>query len=616
MVLRQHGQPNPENMMSLPRLNRSIALLLLVCLSNCALTFSSFTSKSIFDESLTIRPLQDGRVHTVFKFDLESPLNISEETEKDVENNLPIYSFVPRSLIHLAQSSNADEIHLAINAGRWDYTKWGIPNEEEMVGIGAEVKAKLKNDHFLASSDPAHLNNQSAIPEAALKNWRTLTANMAGLFCASLDALDEKLTVVPFKKESGSSEYVSLHAMLSSEAICTENLSTLLKLLPCKTMAGLASLLKPHKFFYSDFHGMTLHLRRSHGQWKVRINVQAVFSPAIAASVKGKRDWSLEKLFGTTLKQSCPLVRHSSIKVLTPKQQLPQKNDESEDAEFRVWPIVMTPSESQDIDDDESLSDVDKLLSKAKRFAVQLRKRGSYTFDTRFSNDLNVEMTWPLEQYFAYPIAYPAQKLTTSRIFSGYGQESGMVQLTITNLEQAKERRIKYTEILPWFIKVYLHTMQEQISEEVNDKDDQIVLFSDDLDLPAIQSFNYTPSLPRARPMHLEVDLRVPPLSTVRLTFEYDKAFLRYAEHPPDAHRGFDIPPAILTMEDGTQLYTEPALVEVAVPDFSMPYNVIIFTSTLIALCAGSTLNNLIRRYTDVIEVTPASNIQTKKKAL
>ncbi|PWN32779.1 Gpi16 subunit, GPI transamidase component [Meira miltonrushii] len=605
-----------RSMISFSRLAGLAAFLILLCISICASPAASSPANSIFDESLTIRPLQDGRVHTVFKFDLESPLNGDKPTDKEYEGNVPIYSFVPRSLIHLAQSSNADEIHLAINAGKWDYTKWGIPNEEEMVGIGAEVKAKLKNDHTLASSDSSHFNNQSAIPEAALRNWRTLTANMAGLFCASLDALDEKLTVIPFKSETGSGEFVSLHAMLSSEAICTENLSTLLKLLPCKTMAGLASLLKPHRFFYSDFHGMTLHLVRTHDQWKVRINVQAVFSPAIAAGVKGKRDWSLEKLFGTTLKQSCPLIRDSSIKVLTPKLQASEIIDQNEDTEFRVWPIVMSPGESQDIDDDENLSDMDKLLAKAKRFAVQLRKRGSYTFDTRSSKDLNVEMTWPLEQYFAYPTAYPAQKLTTSRVFSGYGQESGIVQLTITNLEQAKERRIKYTEILPWFIKVYLHTIQEHISEEVDEKDDQIVLFSDDLKLPAVQSFNYTPSLPRARPTHLEVDLRIPPLSTVRLTFEYDKAFLRYAEHPPDAHRGFDIPPAILTLEDGTQLYTDPALVEVAVPDFSMPYNVIIFTSTLIALCAGSTLNNLIRRYTDVIEVTPARNVQTKKEVL
>lgn len=139
----------------------------------------------------------------------------------------------------------------------------------------------------------------------------------------------------------------------------------------------------------------------------------------------------------------------------------------------------------------------------------------------------------------------------------------------------------------------------------------------------------------------------------MRLAYEYDKAFLRYAEHPPDAHRGFDIAPATITIEqDGSgrdrgghkpmRLYTEPALVEVAVPDFSMPYNVMyvvrsgmslccdccvtashlsltlalvspsslfgysIFTSTLIALCAGSTLNNLVRKYTDLVEVDDA----------
>lgn len=133
--------------------------------------------------------------------------------------------------------------------------------------------------------------------------------------------------------------------------------------------------------------------------------------------------------------------------------------------------------------------------------------------------------------------------------------------------------------------------------------------FADDLTAPLIENLRYSPSKPRGAPLHLEATVRVPPQSTVRLRFDYDKAFLRYAEHPPDAHRGFDIAPAIIFLPGLTtgasgkmpRLYTSPGLVEVAVPDFSMPYNVIIFTSTLIALCAGSVLNNLVRKYADVV---------------
>jgi phosphatidylinositol glycan class T len=97
-----------------------------------------------FDEQLTLRPLADGRLHTLFSFVLQSGQSQDDST------SVPIYSTVPRSLIHLAKASNAQEIHLAINAGRWDYQKWGEPGAEEMVGNGAEVWAKLRRDESLS----------------------------------------------------------------------------------------------------------------------------------------------------------------------------------------------------------------------------------------------------------------------------------------------------------------------------------------------------------------------------------------------------------------------------------------------------------------------------------
>jgi phosphatidylinositol glycan class T len=113
----------------------------LLLLAAASLLFMSAVcaSEDRFDEHLTLRPLADGRLHTQFAFTLTSaPLG-------DV-GSTPIYTTVPRTLIHLARASDAEEIHLAINAGRWDYEKWGRPVEEEMVGTGAEVWAKLRND--------------------------------------------------------------------------------------------------------------------------------------------------------------------------------------------------------------------------------------------------------------------------------------------------------------------------------------------------------------------------------------------------------------------------------------------------------------------------------------
>lgn len=99
------------------------------------------------------------------------------------------------------------------------------------------------------------------------------------------------------------------------------------------------------------------------------------------------------------------------------------------------------------------------------------------------------------------------------------------------------------------------------------------------------------------------------------------KPFLRYTEHPPDAQRGWDLPPAVfipILPEDSSaydkntstqasgfnleellprKIYTPTLLVDLATPDFSMPYNVIIMSCTLIALIFGSVFNLLTRKF-------------------
>jgi phosphatidylinositol glycan class T len=101
----------------------------------------------------------------------------------------------------------------------------------------------------------------------------------------------------------------------------------------------------------------------------------------------------------------------------------------------------------------------------------------------------------------------------------------------------------------------------------------------------------YIPSQPHDRPALLQATIELPP--------EVRKAFLRYQEHPPDAQRGWDLPPAVFVPVNAPhrRIYTSALLVDLATPDFSMPYNVIIMSSTLIALVFGSVFNMLIRRF-------------------
>lgn len=103
--------------------------------------------------------------------------------------------------------------------------------------------------------------------------------------------------------------------------------------------------------------------------------------------------------------------------------------------------------------------------------------------------------------------------------------------------------------------------------------------------------------------------LTLTPNSTTSISFNIEKLFLRWTEYPPDANLGFYIPSSIITavvpdadeesslvvMKGGygvVRIYTEKLLLALPTPDFSMPYNVICLTCTVVAIAFGS-LHNL-----------------------
>lgn len=184
----------------------------------------------------------------------------------------------------------------------------------------------------------------------------------------------------------------------------------------------------------------------------------------------------------------------------------------------------------------------------------------------------------PLEQ----PLLY------AERSFIGYGQESGGVQAILTNPSPTNAVEFVYLETLPWFMKLYLHTLKAKINGIPSSS--------------IIHEMYYRPALDRKRGTQLEVRILIPANSTLILTYDFEKAILRYTEYPPDANRGFDIAPAVITIGDVVAIRTTSLLLPLPTPDFSMPYNVIILTSTVMALSFGFIYNLLIRRFVAVEE--------------
>ena len=82
-------------------------------------------------------------------------------------------------------------------------------------------------------------------------------------------------------------------------------------------------------------------------------------------------------------------------------------------------------------------------------------------------------------------------------------------------------------------------------------------------------------------------------------------------EFPPDPNRGFDIPSAMLSVEENDDvLYTGATVVMVPLPDFSMPFNVLTLTSSIIAFYFGHTFNLFTRKR----EIFPEKKKKKKKK--
>uniref|UniRef100_A0A8H7XKW9 Gpi16 subunit, GPI transamidase component n=1 Tax=Psilocybe cubensis TaxID=181762 RepID=A0A8H7XKW9_PSICU len=524
----------------------------LILLNLCIASHGS--SFEIFNESLSLKTLQDGKVASKFTFTtLLKDAAPRDPSTLDSQDESQHYTLFPLALGQILRQYAVTEMHLALNAGNWNYDRWGYP-EEQGVGTGAELWAWMGDGAAITVDE----------------RWKGLRNALAGLFCASLGSLDELRTTSPaqtFIPEGTLPDWgvphTVRHASLPSEHVCTENLTPFLKLLPCKSLSGIASLLNPHRLFDADWHGMGVHVLWREGEGvEMRLTFQSVSDPLRHDAAK-KQDWSLQSLFDRTIHRSCPVAHSSEIVVALPKN-----------AFYSIKP------EPPVID------------------------RSSAHFDVNIhQKPLDVILTWP--EPFSYPLDYQSESTNFSvkRTLRGPSQAHGQLSLVITNHRPYTIHTL-YLETMPWLLQFYLHTLEARVDG---------VLRAD-----IISNLTYIPSVPHSRPTTFQALLSLPPSSTVEITMDVTKAFLRYTEHPPDAQRGWDLPPAIFTpvefAKNGTsfsvkegRLYTSTLLVDLATPDFSMPYNVIIFTCSVIAYIFGSIFNLLTRRFV-IVHIEPTKS--------
>lgn len=134
--------------------------LWLLCLSLLNLSSATQTNE-VYNEELTLRPLPDGKLSARFAFKTllkdavpRAPHSLGSDdsckprftcrgklTFADVGLALAQhYTLFPLALGQILREYAITELHLTLNAGKWDYDRWGYPDEFS-VGSGAELWA-------------------------------------------------------------------------------------------------------------------------------------------------------------------------------------------------------------------------------------------------------------------------------------------------------------------------------------------------------------------------------------------------------------------------------------------------------------------------------------------
>ncbi|XXQ31232.1 GPI transamidase component PIG-T [Plasmodiophora brassicae] len=481
-----------------------------------------------FHERLTVRPLPAGHVLLHFDFNMT--------TERPLDPNDEHYRLFPKSIGQIITKYQVAEFDIRLTQGRWRYSTWGTPILD--APSGAQLLAWIEA-------------NSSVVAD---HRWAGVQQTLSGVLCASLQQIGTDIhtshppsTVFPpLSDDIGSAR---LHyGVLPREVVCTENTTPWAKLLPCRTRAGLGSLISPLDLHDSSYHsmGITVFSERAgtgRRRWVARFTLSAVLDPVYRSNTK---QWTLKSLIShvpsvascSPVSSSCTLIADSSL----------------------VGPYGGTLTPRPDAVPSSSIGGV-------ATYSLQ----GSQV-DLAFSSPNRVP-------------AAPAPPVLVQRHVTGRGLQSGGICVTVVNTRPAAQTVAVY-DTLPWYFRVYYHTLALTIN-------------GSSLALPGTTRFR--PARHSGTPNTIEMQFDLPAHSTALITFQFEKVFLPIKDFPPDVSRGFDLGPAVVRcLPNGPRLYTESLVVLFPGPDMSMPFNVIAFTSTFLAFFFGTMFNTLYRHPTEL----------------
>lgn len=439
-------------------------------------------ARASYDEKLEIKPLPNNYLYASFRF----------ETEAILAEDSRHYDILPRSLVQVARRTHASALHLRFSRGRWNQEIWGsLPRRgADAGGTGIEVWATLA-------------------PGNAEEDWKTLVNALSGLFCASMNFIDSTRTVEPQFVFRQAGRGRTFHGVLPSETVCTENLTPFLKLLPCKGHAGISSLLTGHKLFDTDWSALSVDLEFVGERVILSQKVDMVFD--LERALHAARD----PIPGSQPSEEviCMEGKFYTSDVTC----FPQDGRAPKDWSFEQV-FGKTLNGQCAVADPDKPSLIVHHGPDTRLVPNSEARTGNVSAYHLQDDRLNLQFSDRME-----PALTPAP-IEVRRSLTSHGSSlHGKITLAVTNKQRTNDVEVVYFSMLPWFMRPYLHTLRTSHAD-------------------VITRTNYKPAKDRIRPTHLELVLSVPAGETVLVTFDFDRTVLRYAEYPPDANRGFDVP--------------------------------------------------------------------------
>ncbi|KAK7845629.1 gpi transamidase component pig-t [Quercus suber] len=481
-------------MAHLPRRTHSILIILSfqICFSTIFACFGSVFEEE-FSEELLLKPLPDRKVLAHFHFETTAPpLSTSHGRH---------HHLFPKAIAQLVQKFHVKEMELSFTQGRWNYDRWGgfdpiSSSNAKPPGVELWAVFDVPKDQVDAS-------------------WKNLTHTLSGLFCASINFLESSTTYSAhewgFHPSSGSLRY----GTLPREAVCTENLTPWLKLLPCRDKAGLSALLDRPSIYrgFIILNGIVL-------EQALTVVLQPnshKTSKTFSSETKLQPSWSLSSIFGRKVTGRCILAKTSNVYLqlerglVTELENLQKDNTITGPDHVGSGGLKDNPGFELSVRPDKMFKEVKSLHRKSSSVLYEYSIERYSVFEP-----FDLGLTWKFPVVWSCPRA-PLHSMGIKGALLQYllYPQIGGGFLSANIGEESCKLQADIFQVVPWYIKVYYHTLRVFV-------DGQPEAITN-----VVEKMHVSPSEDKVSPGVMELVLKFPcAVKSAALTLEFDKAYI------------------------------------------------------------------------------------------